>query len=410
MKIIKRRDFIKYSALASTSVFIPQFLGKLSATERNIPVAASESGRKLIIVQLSGGNDGLNTVIPFRNDLYYKLRPQISVAKEKVIKLDDETGFNPVMGKFREIYETGNMCIINSAGYPNPDRSHFRAMDIWHTADITGNQHDTGWIGRYLDSECEKSERPWTAVELDAVLSIALKGQARKGMTASDPSRLKQNHSDKFLFELARINERMEGNVSSASNTDFLYKTLINAETAADYIHKMSAKYKSPVEYPSTKFGRNLKTIAELILSGLETTVYYVSLSGFDTHADQKRIHETLLKDLSYGLNSFTKEMKMNGRLDEVLVLVFSEFGRRVAQNSSGGTDHGAANNIYLISGALKKPGIYNNQPDLVNLEDGDINFEIDFRRVYSTILNKWLNADDEKILGGRYNYLDLIR
>ncbi len=408
MKRISRRKFFKYSAFASTSLLIPNFLKKFEARELYGNPSLQKitgAGKKLIIIQLSGGNDGLNTVIPFRNDNYYESRPQLSIGKNKVLKLNDELGLNPEMTGLREIFNKGNLSIINNVGYPNPDRSHFRSMDIWQSGSSSNEYLNTGWIGRYLDSECESCKNAYNAIEVDTTLDLAMKGKRRNGIAVVDPKRYYLNSSEEFLLDIAKRNNKYPAD----SNVGYLYKTLIETTSSADYVYKNSKIYKSQIEYPGTLFGKNLKTIAELIISGSDTMVYYVSMNGFDTHVNQSGRQEKLLKELSEGLQSITEDLRKNDRLNEVLIVTFSEFGRRVKQNASGGTDHGTANNIFLIGGNLKSPGFYNSQPDLADLDEGDLKFEIDFRSIYSTLLNKWLNADDKLIMGNNFDFLNIV-
>lgn len=395
---ISRRKFIGTSALASSSLFIPQFL---KGFERNISLASTE-GKALVIIQLSGGNDGLNTVVPYRNDIYYSQRPQIAIQPAGILKLNDELGFNPALQSLHKIYEQGWLTVLNSVGYPNPDLSHFRSMDIWHTASSSDHFIPTGWVGRYLDSQCPGCNAH-DAIELDDTLSLALKGQNVNGLAVSDPQKLYAATRDPDFKKAA-------GAQSHENETlDYLYKVMGETMSSAGYIYDRSKIYKSKEIYPANQFGNDLKTIAELIVSGSETRVYYVSLSGFDTHVQQSRVQENLLKNVSDSLLVFVNDLKNNNRLDDTVIMTFSEFGRRVKQNASGGTDHGTANNIFIIGGKLKKKGVYNASPDLKDLDDGNLKHEVDFRQVYATLLNKVLGANDEKILARKFLQLEFI-
>jgi uncharacterized protein (DUF1501 family) len=400
MRSISRRSFIKVSALASTSLLIPNFLkgfelGKTGGT----------GNKSLVIVQLSGGNDGLNTVVPYKNDTYYKLRPKLAIKEKEVLKLTDELGLNPAMTELRALYDNANLAVLNNVGYPNPDRSHFRSMDIWHTASGSDEYLTTGWLGRYLDSECEKCRMPYSAIDVDNVLTPAMKGETRSGIAVEDPQRFFLSSSEKYFMELSENAEIS----TTDDNLDYLYKTMIETTSSAEYVYRSSKIYKSKVDYPAGQFAKNLKTIAELIISNIETSVYYVTLSGFDTHVRQAGQQERLLSEFSAGIGAFTEDLKKNDRLKDVIVLTFSEFGRRVSENASGGTDHGTANNIFIIGDSLAKPGVYNETPDLNDLDSGDLKYRIDFRNVYSTLLNKWLGADDVKVLGRKFGYLNFI-
>lgn len=406
MKNISRRAFIKYSSLASTSLLIPDFLKGLTyANGKNGSSGLLKAGKKLIVIQLSGGNDGLNTVVPYRNDIYYDLRPKIAIKEKEVLKLNDETGINPGMKYFKEIYDKGNLCIINNVGYPNPDRSHFRSMDIWQTGSSSDEYLNTGWIGRYLDSDCADCGNPYNAISVDSALPLAMKGKNHSGIAVENPQRFYLNTSEKFFLELSEQSQ----NHKDDSNVSYLYKTLAETTSSADYIYENSKIYKSKRDYPDTAFGRNLKTIAEMINSDINTSVYYVSLSGFDTHANQNGRQDRLLKEFSDGVYQLTEDLSENGMLDSTMIMTFSEFGRRVKQNASSGTDHGTANNLFLISGGLKTYGLYNSLPDLNNLENGDLKFEIDFRNVYSTILRNWFGAEERNILGKDFEPLKFV-
>ncbi|MBS1514147.1 MAG: DUF1501 domain-containing protein [Bacteroidetes bacterium] len=404
MTKVTRRDFFKLSALASASMMIPNFVRPLQAKEITEKFLAS-GAKKLVIVQLSGGNDGLNTVIPYKNDIYYSSRNSIAIAEKDVLKITDELGFNPAMPKFKSLYESGYLSIINNVGYPNPDRSHFRSMDIWQSASASDKYVTSGWIGRYLDSECPDCKNPYNAIEVSDTLSLALKGDKYNGIAVENPEKFFMSASEQYFTDIANANKDKHND----ENVSYLYKTIVEATSSAEYVYKTSKIYKSKTEYPKGQFSSNLKTIAELIVSGIDTQVFYVSLGGFDTHINQNGKQDSLLKELSEGLFSFTEDLKTNDKLGDVFVLTFSEFGRRVKQNASGGTDHGTANNIFVINGNLKKPGFYNSAPDLTSLDNGDLKYEIDFRNIYAEILSKWLNVNDKKILGGNFNQLNLV-
>jgi len=392
---MKRREFIQISTFASTAMMVPGFL-------RASGPFISGNGKKLVIVQLSGGNDGLNTIVPYRNDIYYKSRPTLALKEDKIIKLTDELGINDSMQAMKELYDQGLVSIINNVGYPNPDRSHFRSMDIWHSASDSQEFISTGWIGRYLDATCLGCAKPISAIEIDDSLSLALKGEHINGLALHDVTLFYKMMKDAEPFN-------KPGFSSSNENLNYLYKTLAETSSSADYLYQKSNIYHSKAAYPNNVISKDLKTIAELIISGVDTSVFYTSLSGFDTHVNQQGAQANHLKEVSEGLRAFVGDLKTNNRLDDVTIFVFSEFGRRVSQNASNGTDHGTANNVFVISSKLKKAGIFNETPDLEKLDQGDLIHRIDFRQVYATLLNKCLNADDELILGRKFEPLNLI-
>lgn len=396
-----RRTFLKKSALATAgTMLLPGFLKSLEASPLSLP----EGNKILVIIQLSGGNDGLNTIVPYTNDLYYKLRPELALPKGDVLRASDSLGFNPALVKLNELYDTGYLAVINNVGYPNPDRSHFRSMDIWQTASNADEYLTTGWIGRYLDASCKSCSIAHQAVEIDDMLSLALKGESIKGMAVKNP---------KKLYTILHNNYFQKINKDSVStqneSLNYLYKTLAEATSSADYIYDKSTVRSSESVYPNHELAGQLKTVAELINAGLETKVYYVSLSGFDTHVRQQPQHARLLSAYAESVHAFVRDLEKNNRFQDVLIMTFSEFGRRVSQNASGGTDHGTANNLFVIGKNLKKKGFINGTPDLSKLDQGDLIHEIDFRSVYATLLNRWLDTNTNVILGGEFKALDFI-
>lgn len=398
---MKRREFLHYSSLASTSLLVPSFLQNPWKAKRE----RSRSGKILVVIQLSGGNDGLNTIVPYRNDVYYRERPRLAVAKKEVLPVSDELGFNPALEALRGLYDDGRMSIINNVGYPNPDRSHFRSMDIWHTASAADEYRAHGWLGSWLDSQCHACDTPYHALEVDDSLSLALKGKARSGFAMSSPERLQRSTENRFLQALGSSSHHGHDHAEVA----YLYKTMIDTQDSAQYLFEQSQRGRTQVDFPATRFGQELALVARLILADTDTQVYYVSLTGFDTHANQKNQQERLLRQYAEGVAAFTEELRRHDLLDDTLVLTFSEFGRRVAQNASNGTDHGAANNLFLMGGGLRSGGFYNEGPDLLDLADGDVKYAVDFRSVYATVLERWLDASPKVVLGDRFGLLDVL-
>jgi uncharacterized protein (DUF1501 family) len=398
---MNRRDFLRTSALASCALYIPRFLHNAAG--------AAYNGRVLVVLQLSGGNDGLNTVVPFGNDLYYKARPDIAIAKSEVLRLTEMQGLHPALTGLRSLYDDGALAILNSVGYPNPDRSHFRSMDIWHTASDADQYWNNGWIGRYLDAECETCKLPLAAIEADDSLSLAMRGARRSGFGVTDPDRLYKSTQTGVSAGVSKLAKELAPTLPPNSNLAFLYKNTIQAFESAQTIYETNQTAPAAGDYPKGELGNHLRTTASLILGGLSTSVYYVSIAGFDTHINQKNRQNDLLTQVGNGLQAFAADLKKGNRWNDVLVMVFSEFGRRVEQNASAGTDHGAANNVWLLGGNLHKPGIYNSAPNLAALNDGDLQHEIDFRRVYATVLDKWLHADADTILGKPFDRLSIL-
>ena len=398
--LINRRGFLQTGSLATAACMVPHFL-KAFEKKGMVP----PGNKVLVVLQLSGGNDGLNTVIPVRNDIYYRSRPKLGILKNQALALTDEVGLHPALTSFKEFYDDGSLGILNGVGYPNPDRSHFRSMDIWNSASESTEYLYTGWIGRYLDAQCSGCKKPTQALEIDDVLSLALKGENSKGLAMKDPKRLYTTANEKYFKELISSHKDQSGE----QPVDYLYKTMTETVSSADYIYQQSRLHPSSSLYPKTELSKSFQTIASLIFSEINTKVYYVSLGSFDTHINQGNQQQRLFTEMNEAISAFVKDLKANGRFNDVLITTFSEFGRRVSQNASGGTDHGTANNMFFIGSGLKQKGILNPLPNLNDLQDGDLKHKVDFKNVYATILKNWLNADDKKILGKQFDHLSFV-
>jgi len=402
-KTMKRREFLRNSAFTTAgSMLIPQFL---KAYERQHLGQQTLNEKIVVVIQLSGGNDGLNTVVPFRNDIYYRERPSIAIKRENVLKLNDDIGLNPALEKIKELYDNGLVSVINNVGYPNPDRSHFRSMDIWQTGSGSDQYLSSGWIGRYLDAQCKGGScLPHQALEIDDTLSLALKGQQVNGLSLQNPEKLYTQTQNALVKNLTNIPP-----TDSHDSVTYLYKTLAETVSSAEYVHSKSKVTQSRMMYPTTELGKRLKTIAELITSGVSTSVYYVSLSGFDTHIRQNDQQDRLLRQYAEAVATFTEDLKANSRLDDVMIMTFSEFGRRVKQNASNGTDHGTANNVFLIGGPKRTRPVLNEAPNLSDLDNGDLKYQLDFRQIYTTLLDGWLKTDSKLILDKQFEPLSLF-
>ena len=396
--LFKRKEFLQIGSLASASLMMPKFLKAFEKTTLVPP-----GNKVMVVLQFSGGNDGLNTVIPIRNDIYYKSRPKLGIQKDTALQLTDEAGLNPALTYFKDLFDEGSLGIMNNVGYPNPDRSHFRSMDIWQSASDSNEYVTTGWLGRYLDAQCSGCDKPTQILEIDDILSLALKGDNLKGLALKDPKKLFSSSNEKYFKEINAAHDHEEAAV------DYLYKTLSETLSSADYIYEQSRSHPSSQTYPATELGRNLKTISSLIISDINTKVYYVSLGSFDTHVNQENQQKRLFTELNDAINAFVKDLKSNHRFQDVAIMTFSEFGRRVAQNASGGTDHGTANCMFLIGGGLKQKGLLNAMPDLNDLNQGDLKYTVDFKSVYATMLHNWLGADDKEILGKQYEIMSFV-
>ncbi len=392
---MRRRDFLRSTGLVTTSMLVPRFLHGMGQSQ---PLAA----RKLVIVQLTGGNDGLNTVVPFRNDAYYRARPKLAIARELALPLTDELGLNPGLPELRALFDAGQLTIINGVGYPQPDRSHFRSMDIWHTASGSDQYLDTGWLGRYMDV---RRAAPHEVVEFGGALSLANKGESVKAIAINEPGRFYQATREPYFAKLASAQHAHQH-----QQLGYLYRTMTETYRSAGYIQEHLRPRTTSAVFPKGDLAKQLRHVSSFIQSGMETSVYYTSADGFDTHVNQPGRHQKLLTEVSAAIGAFMEDIKEAGRSSEVLVMVFSEFGRRVKENASSGTDHGTAGPVMLIGQGLKKPGLFNPVPSLEALdENGDLRFSVDFRRIYATVLQDWLGTAPDVLLGGRFSTLPVL-
>lgn len=408
MRNFSRKDFLKLTALASASFMVPKFLrgsDKQSQDAISKLFLPATNGKRLIVVQFSGGNDGLNMVIPHADDLYHSNRPTVGIKPANILRIDDQFGLNPSMNGIKSLSDAGQFAFVNSVGYDNPNRSHFRSMDIWHSASDENEYLTTGWIGRWMDA-CGDQTAPHKAVEIDDTMSLALKGDHRNGIASRNPKRMKILTGDELLMKIANDYRHHE---SDHQLVDYMHQCLTETSQSANYLIEKSKDGKSKSVYPQHAFGKQMKTVADLILAGSETTIYYVTMAGFDTHAGQNGMQNRLLGIYSEAMDAFARDLKDAGLWNETLVMTFSEFGRRVKQNASQGTDHGTANVVMLAGGSLKKSGSINETPDLKNLNEGDLIHKVDFRQVYATILQNWLGTDHEIVLGKKFGLLEFV-
>ncbi|MEM7163134.1 MAG: DUF1501 domain-containing protein, partial [Bacteroidota bacterium] len=390
--------FIQKSALGAIGTsFLPQFLNGMDA------YSFAENMKRLVVIQLSGGNDGLNTIVPFENDNYYHMRPSIAISKGQVLRLNDVLGMHPSLEALHELYKEGFVSIVNSVGYPNPNRSHFRSMDIWQSGVGADTYSKTGWIGRYMDAYCE---HPHASIEIDSALSLSLYGEKFNGMALENSARLKNLLNQPYFRELIERSETMD---LDEDNLGYLYKTLIQTNQSAEYIAEKHDVKNANVQFPSSKLGKDLNIVSQFIRSGLNSQVYYVSQNGYDTHVGQKRKQSKLLGDFAQSLRAFVHSLQKSKDFDNTLILVFSEFGRRLKQNGSGGTDHGKANNLFLIGKNIQNPGVYNKAPDLIDLDDGDVQYTIDFRNVYADVIRDWFGKNEKEIIRKDFASLGII-
>jgi uncharacterized protein (DUF1501 family) len=401
-----RRQFLQTtiasSALLSLSGIAPMFLRRAAA------MSASDDGRVLVVIQLSGGNDGLNTVIPYKDDEYRKRRPKLAIAESDVLKINDDFGFHPAMRGAADLLENAQLGIVQGVGYPQPNRSHFESMDIWHTCAFKHERRREGWLGRYLEQNPSDS-RDVSAMHLgeeQQPLALAARDARVPSVPSLDRFRLQDIENPEVQQRIKALAEAER----AASNDllGFVQSNAVAAFAASERLEKVEQQPSESGVYPVSALAKKLQTVAQLIAAGLQTRVYYVTLDGFDTHSQQAAAHRALLEQWSGALNAFYKDLAARSLADRVLTFSFSEFGRRVQENASEGTDHGAAAPVFL-AGTKVKPGLIGAFPSLTDLDDGDQKFHTDFRQVYAGILEQWLGCPSEQVLGTKYEPVSLL-
>ncbi len=420
IKLFTRREIVKAGlGIVAGGFFAPAFLSRTiwAIEQSRSPVrnpSADVADRILVVIQLGGGNDGLNTIVPFRMEPYYQKRPTLAIPRSTALPLTDSFALHQEMKEFKELYDQGVLSIIQGVGYPNPNRSHFRSMDIWHTARPDSKSESTGWLGRYFDNACPGCAPPVGAINFGPQIPLALQGEQDRVIAIIDPERTGWQASKKaansIQYEMQVLNQLLQSH-SISSDALFIAHTQMNSLISGEKLKNALSRGKSSAAYPDTNFGNQLQVTAQLISGALPTRIYYLHLGGFDTHANQAGRHSELLKEYSDGMLALYQDLKATGDLDRVLVLTFTEFGRRLEENASGGTDHGTANPLFLM-GTKVRSGFFGEHPSLqADALDpiGDPIHKIDFRSVYATILEKWLGADSESVLAGKFPVLPVI-
>jgi uncharacterized protein (DUF1501 family) len=377
---MNRRNFLSLTGTFTGGLLVlPEFLNAFAKTS-NLVVGE----QCLVFVQLNGGNDGLNTFIPYEDPLYYALRPKIGIATDLVLGKNQGMGFHPSLKGFAQMQQNGDLSVIQNVGYPEPIHSHFRSQEIWQTATDSNKYINDGWLGRYLDLQC-KDHNPTAGINIDSIDNLALKGKEPNSITIKDLSNFKVRKSDEETTIL-----------SKNPQLDFVRKVATSVVEGSGEIQKALQKSKSEITYDKTGLAKNLEWIARLVKGNLNSKVYYTSLNGFDTHDNQLGAHGRKLTELNDAIFSFYTDLKQAELLQNVTIVVFSEFGRRVKDNGSG-TDHGTAAPMFVIGGK-NKGSIIGNNPKLNQLDNGDLQHEIDFRSVYASLLNQKLDFDPTQI------------
>jgi len=391
----------------------PSFLSRAS----NVLAAGPGSSRygddtTLVVVQMSGGNDGINMVVPYGLDGYHQARPNIGIADGAVLPLTDSIGLHPQMGKLRDLYQDGRVAIVQGAGYPNPILSHFQSMDVWQHASPDGSRQE-GWLADYVATTGGAGQNLMYAASVTDSLNPALQGPGV--MVPSIASlqtyqfRADQRYPNDREPVLAVANWMYSQNYGANTLEGLVARTAGAALSSVAEVQNAAAAYASPVQYPNFPLANNLKTVAELMAANMGTRIYYVAFGGFDTHSAQTNTHNRLLGGFSDSIDAFMRDVAQQGKADKVLVMTFSEFGRRVQENASQGTDHGTAAPMFVI-GSQVKGGLYGDYPSLVDLDGNrNLKYAVDFRSVYGTVLEGWLGADQQASLGARYENLGLV-
>jgi uncharacterized protein (DUF1501 family) len=364
--------------------------------------------RVLILLNLQGGNDGLNTVVPHANQRYYQMRPNLAIGPNAVLRIDDQLGFNPMMKSFKAMYDKGDVAIVQGVGYPNPDLSHFRSTEIWQTASPDRYLH-SGWMGRYLDSANLPANNLFNGVALSQLVPEALSAAnvdvpaianlGSYGLTINGNSGTRNAYSSLVRDRTVPFKSPYLARVMEIED---------HAQRGSQELPKLIAGYKTEASYPATAIGRSLALAAQIVGSNLGTKVIYVQHGSFDTHINQAATHDILIQQFSDAVAAFYADLAAHGNDKRVLTMTFSEFGRRAAENGSRGTDHGEASPLFLIGGGVKG-GIYGDNPVIGQEAFGNVKYTIDFRNVYATILERWLNRPSVPILSGTFPTLPVL-
>jgi uncharacterized protein (DUF1501 family) len=414
-----RREFLGMaSTLMATSASVPAFL------RRTAWAAAGQSAvsdNVLVVLQLTGGNDGLNTVVPYTDENYRRLRPKLQLADAMLHKLDDRVGLHPSLVGLKKLFDNSQAAVVQSVGYPNPNRSHFESMAIWHTAPADeqlrngrANVASGGWLAKAIDRRANSAEQASAIQALrigEGEMPQAVLGCRVPVPSLTDMAQLKQRNG---LLDPKVVRSQVAALKAGEKTSDnpllqFALSSTLAVHATADELEKINPTEHGEVRYPNTALAKRFRLIADLIRAGFGTSIYYTELDGFDTHGSQLFRHADLLEEVGGALAAFVDDVGRHVPNRPVLVLMFSEFGRRVAENASQGTDHGTAGPV-LLAGAGLTPGVHGPYPDLVNLVDGDPLFAIDFRQVYATILDRWLGIPSESVLGKSFEPIDVLK
>jgi len=406
--LLTRRDLIKGGTMIAVGLVAPRWLSTIAEADviRQANGQNATGDTVLIVCQLSGGNDGLNTVIPYASKAYYTFRPTIGITEDKVLKLNEQQGLHPGLTGIQELYKQGKVAIINNVGYPQANRSHFKSMEIWQSGSPEGKLKG-GWIGRHFDQQMLHGPlNPVVALGLSTEKPLALNAVNASVPCFASLADLKNMVGDADTEKMLRDIQGMDAMQGSATHA--VQQASKSALDVIDTLQKQLGTFTAKQTYANDQFGQGFKQIAQLVATSPATRVVYFSAGGFDTHARQADQHAKLLASFGNAVNAFQKEMEAIGRADKVVTIVFSEFGRRTQENASQGTDHGAAAPMFVI-GSKVKGGIHGPIPDLQNLVDGDVGFTQDFRGVYASTLDQWMGGDSALVLGEKFASVEVF-
>lgn len=406
--LLSRRDIVKGGGMIAVGLVAPRWLSTIAHADviRQAGGGKATGDTVLVVCQLSGGNDGLNTVVPWSNKRYYELRPSLGIPEAQVLKINNDLGFHPGLTGLAELFQQKKVAIIQNVGYPQANRSHFKSMDIWQSASPDSKLR-YGWIGRHFDQQAATGpQNPIVALGLSTDKPLALSGKVASIPCFASLVDVQSMVGDPDAEKMLRQIQGMDA--KEGSDTRVVQQANKTALDAMALLSKQLQGYAPKQTYGNDPFGVGFKQISQLIATSPQTRVVYFSAGGFDTHARQTDQHKTLLTNFGNAINAFQKEMEAVGKADKVIVLVFSEFGRRSFENASGGTDHGAAAPMFLV-GSRVKGGVYGPLPDLTDLQDGDLKYKIDFRQVYASTLDNWMGGDSALVLGQKFQAVDVI-
>jgi uncharacterized protein (DUF1501 family) len=408
-----RRDFLKTSlatgSLVSWGLTVPTFLSRTAAAAP----AAGKPGAKetiLVVIQLTGGNDGLNTVIPFKDEQYAKLRPTLRIPTAQVKKLNDEVGLHPSMAGLAELFQDQALCVVQGVGYPNPNQSHFRSMDIWQAGSLADTLSE-GWIGRALKGLPSTPAFHLSGNNESAPLAVTGAPVRVPSLTSLDDFQLRMaaaSGADK-KEQRTLIESAARPAPGKPSLLDFVQRTAANTYASSQRLQEIGKNYQPKVSYPNSGLANKLKLAAQLIDAELGARIFYVSIDGFDTHAKQLPSHANLLQQLSGAMAAFYKDMAARGHKDRIVMMTFSEFGRRPYENGSQGTDHGAAAPMLLVGGKVNT-GVVGKHPSLTDHTMGNLKHHTDFRQVYAVVLDKWLGVSSKEVLDEAFQPVEILR